>query len=80
MGHMRKLNARELHLKTGAILDQVAAGDVIVIERRGVVVAELRPAGPQESVFPAAHFAAVRRLPRSKVEATRAISEDRDRG
>jgi hypothetical protein len=44
MCHMRRVNVRELHHRTGVIIDEVAAGDVVVIEKRGVPVAELRPA------------------------------------
>lgn len=41
---MGTVNVRELHLRTGAIVDRVAAGEVVTIERRGAKVAELRPA------------------------------------
>jgi antitoxin (DNA-binding transcriptional repressor) of toxin-antitoxin stability system len=40
---MRRVSARDLHLKTGSILDQVGSGLSFVIERRGAPVAELRP-------------------------------------
>ena len=40
---MGTVNVRELHLRTGAIVDRAAAGEVVVIERRGAKVAELRP-------------------------------------
>ncbi len=40
---MGTVNVRELHLKTGTIVDRVAAGEVVTIERRGAKVAELRP-------------------------------------
>ena len=41
---MRVANVRELHLRTGAIVDLAAKGAAIAIVRRGVTVAELRPA------------------------------------
>jgi antitoxin (DNA-binding transcriptional repressor) of toxin-antitoxin stability system len=41
---MGVVNVRELHLRTGAIVDRVAQGEVVTIERRGATVAELRPA------------------------------------
>jgi antitoxin (DNA-binding transcriptional repressor) of toxin-antitoxin stability system len=40
---MKRATARDLHLKTSAILDQVASGLSFVIVRRGTPVAELRP-------------------------------------
>lgn len=40
---MKRASIRDLHLKTGAILKKVADGEVYVIERNGVPVAELRP-------------------------------------
>jgi antitoxin (DNA-binding transcriptional repressor) of toxin-antitoxin stability system len=41
---MRVVNVRELHLRTGAIVDLAANGTAIAVVRRGVTVAELRPA------------------------------------
>ena len=41
--HRKRATDRDLHLKTSAILDQVASGLTFVIERRGTPVAELRP-------------------------------------
>ena len=40
---MKQATARDLHLRTSAILDQVTSGSSFVIERRGIPVAELRP-------------------------------------
>jgi len=40
---MRTTSIRELHLRTGAIVDEAADGKVIVIARRGKPVAEIRP-------------------------------------
>jgi antitoxin (DNA-binding transcriptional repressor) of toxin-antitoxin stability system len=45
---MARVNVRELHLRTGAIVDRAAAGEIMTIERRGARVAELRPATAQE--------------------------------
>ena len=41
---MRVVNVRELHLRTGAIVDLASKGAAIAVVRRGVTVAELRPA------------------------------------
>ena len=40
---MRKTSVRELHIHTSKLVREAAEGDVIVIERRGEPVAELRP-------------------------------------
>ena len=40
---MRKASIRDLHIRTSELVRDAAAGDVIVIERRGEPVAELRP-------------------------------------
>ena len=40
---MRKTSVRELHIHTSALVQEAAEGGVIVIERRGQPVAELRP-------------------------------------
>ena len=47
-----RVNVRELHRRTGHVVDRVASGDVVVIEKRGVVVAEMRPARPCRSRLP----------------------------
>ena len=40
---MRKTSVRELHIHTSALVREASEGGVIVIERRGEPVAELRP-------------------------------------
>ena len=40
---MKKASIRDLHIRTSELVQDAANGDVIVIERRGVPVAELRP-------------------------------------
>lgn len=40
---MRKASIRDLHIRTSELVREVAEGAVIVIERRGEPVAELRP-------------------------------------
>jgi antitoxin (DNA-binding transcriptional repressor) of toxin-antitoxin stability system len=40
---MRKATVRDLHLRTSEIVREVAEGEIVVIEERGVAVAELRP-------------------------------------
>ena len=41
--NMRKTSVRELHIHTSELVREAADGGVIVIERRGEPVAELRP-------------------------------------
>jgi prevent-host-death family protein len=40
---MRKASIRDLHIRTSELVREAAEGAVIVIERRGEPVAELRP-------------------------------------
>jgi antitoxin (DNA-binding transcriptional repressor) of toxin-antitoxin stability system len=40
---VRKTSIRELHINTSALVREAAEGQVILIERRGQPVAELRP-------------------------------------
>jgi len=40
---MRKTSVRELHIRTSELVREAEQGGVIVIERRGEPVAELRP-------------------------------------
>jgi antitoxin (DNA-binding transcriptional repressor) of toxin-antitoxin stability system len=77
---MRRLNVRELHRHTGAVVDQVADGDVVIIEKRGVPVVEMRPVGPIGAGFPAEHWRFLEQFPKLEDDSGRLISEDRDRG
>ena len=82
---MRKTSVRDLHIHTSALVREAAEGGVIVIERRGEPVAELRPLSNQ-SQMPAAEkdqiFLSMKevwdRMPLSG-DSTRTIAEDRDR-
>lgn len=40
---MKRASIRDLHIRTAEIVREAAGGSVIVIERRGEPVAELRP-------------------------------------
>ena len=75
-----RVNIRELHRRTGAVVELAAHGDVVVIERRGVPVAEMRPARPPAPGFPAAHWEALKRFPRFPDDSGQFISESRDWG
>ena len=43
MWHMKRASVRDLHTKTSDIVKEVASGEVFIIEKRGVAVAEIRP-------------------------------------
>ena len=82
---MRKTSVRELHIHTSELVREVAEGSVIVIERRGEPVAELRPLTPS-SRMPAGKKARIfdsmkeiwARMPQVG-DSTKIIEEDRDR-
>jgi prevent-host-death family protein len=40
---MKKVSVRDLHIRTSELVREAATGEVIVVERRGEPVAELRP-------------------------------------
>ena len=46
MDHMRKASIRDLHIHTSELVREAEDGVVVVIERRGEPVAELRPLTP----------------------------------
>ena len=82
---MRKTSIRELHIHTSELVREAEAGGVIVIERRGEPVAELRPI-TNLTRMPAdklAHiFDSMRKIwaRAPKVgDSTKFIEEDRDR-
>lgn len=43
MSHMKTASVRDLHIRTSELVREAADGEVIVIERRGEPIAELRP-------------------------------------
>jgi len=76
---------RELHIRTSELVREAAGGDIIVIERRGEPVAELRPISSSPRM-PAAKkariFASMRkiwaRMPQVG-DSTKILEEDRSR-
>jgi prevent-host-death family protein len=82
---MRATSIRDLHIRTSELVRDAEQGDVIVIERRGEPVAELRPL-TKPSTMPAEKkariFAAMEKvwakMPPT-ADSTRFIEEDRDR-
>ncbi len=85
MKHMRKTSVRELHIHTSEFVREAAEGGVIVIERRGEPVAELRPLS-RVAGMPAAKKARIfasmqtmwRRMP-TVSDSAKFIEEDRSR-
>ena len=82
---MRKTSVRELHIHTSELVREAADGGIIVIERRGEPVAELRPITSPPRM-PAAKkariFSSMRkiwaRMPQVS-DSTKIIEEDRGR-
>ena len=81
---MRKTSVRELDIHTSELVREAAEGGVIVIERRGEPVAELRPVSARPGMSAARKaqiFEAMReiwdRMP--QVGSTETVEEDRDR-
>jgi len=82
---MRKASVREFHIHTSELVREAAEGGVIVIERRGIPVAELRPlTGPPRmaAAKKARIFASMEeiwaRMPQA-ADSTTIIEEDRAR-
>ena len=82
---MRKTSVRELHIHTSEFVREAAEGVVILIERRGEPVAELRPitaplrmsAGKKARIFDSMREIWAR-MPKVS-DSTKIIEEDRDR-
>jgi prevent-host-death family protein len=76
---MKSTSIRDLHIRTSELVREAEEGTVIVIERRGEPVAELRPISKAKRIpFPdMREFWA--RMPQLDVDSTDTISEDRDR-
>lgn len=75
---MRRVSIRQLHEETGKIVDQAAGGEVIVIQRRGAPVAELRPAASRGRRVRIPDFRKrYARFPRVSTDSGRFLEEDR---
>jgi prevent-host-death family protein len=82
---MRKTSIRELHIRTSEFVREAEQGGIIVIERRGEPVAELRPLAAA-SRMPADKRARIfdsmrkiwARMPQVS-DSTKIVEEDRDR-
>jgi len=78
MGHMKRATVRELHHHTSALVSAVSQGQVFVIEKRGVPVAELRPVRSAAAGRKLPDWEAwIRRMPRVRTDSGRILEEDR---
>jgi prevent-host-death family protein len=81
---MKKASIRDLHIRTSELVREAAEGAVIVIEKRGESVAELRPIGTADKLTPAAKKRIFDRMARLRASmplsgnVDRFIEEDRD--
>jgi antitoxin (DNA-binding transcriptional repressor) of toxin-antitoxin stability system len=76
---MKTVSIRELHMRTGALVQEAADGELIIIENRGVPVAELAPLTAAEVFRERERSGYFKKLPKTKGELSRFISEDRIR-
>ncbi len=76
---MGSVTIRKLHEETGRIVDAAQAGEVIVVSRRGVPVAELRALGARKvKVIRIPNFnRRYARFPRVKTDSGRILEGDR---
>ena len=75
---MKTTSIRELHIRTSELVDEAAAGAVIVIERRGEPVAELRPVSKKRAKPHWPNMKEIwRRFPSVPGDSGRFLEEDR---
>ncbi|HEY7391606.1 MAG TPA: type II toxin-antitoxin system prevent-host-death family antitoxin [Bryobacteraceae bacterium] len=77
---MKSVDLSELHRRTGAVVEEAAHGEVIVIEKRGIPIAEIRPPQRKAAGFPPDHWTFLKRFPEMPDDSGSLISESRDRG
>lgn len=75
---MRRASIRDLHIRTSELVREAADGAVILIERRGDAVAELRPISKKRSKTQMPDLSDVwRRFPSVATDSGRFLEEDR---
>ena len=77
MGHMKSVTIRELHINTGRVVRASAHGNILIIER-GQPIAVLKSAKAADLVGKPFPKRDIRKMPRSNVDSTMYISQDRD--
>lgn len=71
---------RDLHIRTSELVREAATGEVIVVERRGEPVAELRPISKVRRKLKLPDMSHIwNTFPQLSGDSTRFIEEDRDR-
>jgi prevent-host-death family protein len=76
---MEKASVRDLHIRTSELVREAAGGAVIVIERHGEPVAELRPLSRKKKARLPRMTELWAKLPQLSGDSTDIVSEDRDR-
>ena len=77
---MRKASIRDLRIKTSELVRDAENGEVILIERRGEPVAELRPISKRRGPVKLPDMRRFwREFPKLSGDSTEDISEDRER-
>jgi antitoxin (DNA-binding transcriptional repressor) of toxin-antitoxin stability system len=75
---MRHVTIRKLHEETGRIVDAAQAGEIIVVRRRGVPVAELRGVEVRARKVRVPNFdRRYAKFPRVRTDSGRILEEDR---
>ena len=75
---MATASIRDLHIRTSELVREAAAGEVIIIERRGEPVAELRPITKKPARLRLPDMTEFwERMPSVPVESGRFLEEDR---
>ncbi len=75
---MRHVTIRKLHEETGRIIDAAHAGEVIIVRRRGVPVAELRGVTARRRKVNVPDFdRRYAKFPKVKTDSGRILEEDR---
>ena len=76
---MKTVNVRTLHERTGEMVDLAGRGQVIVVLRRGVPVAELSPVRERAPRTLPNRDALLAKFPAVRGDSTRFLEEDRER-
>ena len=83
--HMRRTSVRDLHIRTSEFVREASEGSVIIIERRGEPVAELRPISERQGIAQkekAKILSSMKKIWASMpqvADSTKFLEEDRDR-
>lgn len=75
---MKRASIRELHLNTSALVKEASEGEVVIVERHGVPMAELRPVSvtrPGKSLPKRDHY--LSKFPNVKTDSGRILEEER---